>query len=159
MNSFWLWTGIHLQRSSWCIPCGIPLCVPSWPWNHVRGSVECPLGRRNFLVTWKGNYQSRLYWMRSSYDFSAVVPESSRITYGGDSCVSDDMDSLYECYVYGDAANFRIGDTGMGIFLMVSRAGASSCWMNTRVPGRKGYWMGQVFFLRRLQVRPPSKQR
>ena len=28
-------------------------------------------------------------WMRSSYYFSIVVPDSRRITYGGDSCVYD----------------------------------------------------------------------
>ena len=40
------------------------------------------------------------------------------VPYGGDSCVSDDMDSLSECSVDGDAAYFRIGDTLIGIFLM-----------------------------------------
>ena len=52
------------------------------------------------------------------------MPEYRRIKYGGDYCVSDDMKSLYECSVDVDASHFRIGDTGMGIFLMVSRAGA-----------------------------------
>ena len=42
-------------------------------------------------------------------------------------CVSDDMNSLSECYVDGETAHFRIGDTGMEILLMVPRAGASSC--------------------------------
>ena len=65
--------------------------------------------------------------MRPSYDFLTAVPDSSRIKYGGDYCVSDDMESLSECSVDGDAAHFRIGDTGMGTFLMVPRAGASSC--------------------------------
>ena len=46
---------------------------------------------------------------------------------GGDSCVSDDMESLSECSVDGDATHFRIGDTGMGIFLMVTQSRASSC--------------------------------
>ena len=50
-----------------------------------------------------------------------------RITYGGDSCVSDDMESLSEFSLDGDAAHFRIGDTGMGIFLMVPLSGSSSC--------------------------------
>ena len=62
--------------------------------------------------------------MRLSYDILTVVPESRRITSGGDCCVSDDMESLSECSVDVDAAHFRIGNTGMGIFLMVSRAGA-----------------------------------
>ena len=65
--------------------------------------------------------------MISSYDFSTVVPDSRRITYGGDSCVSDSMESLSEGSVYGDAAHLMIGDTGMGILLMVPRAGESSC--------------------------------
>ena len=48
------------------------------------------------------------------------------------------MESLSECYVDGDIAHLRIGDTGVEIFLMVPRAGALSCWMNTRVSGGKG---------------------
>ena len=70
---------------------------------------------------------SRLSWIRSSYDLSTVVPESRRITYGGDYCVYDDLESLSECPVDGDAAHFRIGDTGMGIFFMVPGPAASSC--------------------------------
>ena len=61
-----------------------------------------------------------------------------RITYGDESCVSDDMESLSELSLDGDAAHFNIGDTGMGIFLMVPRAGALSCLMYTQVPGGKG---------------------
>ena len=57
--------------------------------------------------------------MRSSYDFFTVVPEYRRITYGGDSCDYDEMESLSDCSVDGDATNFSIGDTGMGIFLIV----------------------------------------
>ena len=68
---------------------------------------------------------SRLSWMRSSYYFSAVVPESRIITYGCESCVSDDMESLYECSADGDAEHFRIGDTGMVIFLMVPKVSVS----------------------------------
>ena len=74
-----------------------------------------------------GEVSSLLSLMRSSYDFSTVVTESRRIKYGGDCCVSDDMESLSEGYVDGDAVHFRIGDTGMGIFLMVPRSGASLC--------------------------------
>ena len=62
--------------------------------------------------------------MRLSYDFSTVVPESRRIPYRVDSCVSDEMDSLSECSVDGDTPHFSIGDTGMGTFLIVLRAGA-----------------------------------
>ena len=74
-----------------------------------------------------GEVSSRLSLMRLSYDFSTVVPDYRTIRYGGDSCVYNDMESLYEGYVYGDAVHFRIGDTGMGIFLTVPRAGASLC--------------------------------
>ena len=51
-----------------------------------------------------GKVSYQLSWMRWSYDFLSVVPESRRITYGGYSCVSDDMESLSECYADGDAA-------------------------------------------------------
>ena len=67
----------------------------------------------------EGGVSSLLSWMRLSYDFSTVVPEFRRITYGDDSCVSDDMESLSECFVDVEATHFRIGDTGMGILLMV----------------------------------------
>ena len=65
--------------------------------------------------------------MRSSYDFSTIVPESSKITYGGDCCVYDDMDSFSEGSMDADVAHFRIGDTVMGILLMVPQAGALLC--------------------------------
>ena len=71
-----------------------------------------------------GEVSSWLSWMRSSYDFSTVVPYYRRITYGGDSCVSDDMEYFSKCYVDGDDTHFRIDDIGMGIVLMVPRAGA-----------------------------------
>ena len=74
-----------------------------------------------------GEVSTQLSLMRSSYDFSAVVPESRRITYDSDSFVSDDMEYLSEGYVDEDDALLRIGDTGMVIFLMVPRAGASLC--------------------------------
>ena len=74
----------------------------------------------------KGEASSRLAWMRSSNDFLKVVPESRRITYGGDSCVYNEIESLSDCSVGGDSAHFSIGDTGMGMFLMVPQSGASS---------------------------------
>ena len=40
----------------------------------------------------EGEPSSRPAWIRSSYDFSMVIPESRRITYGGDSGSSDDME-------------------------------------------------------------------
>ena len=46
------------------------------------------------LVELGGEVSSLLSLMRSSYDFSTVVTESRRIKYGGDCCVSDDMESL-----------------------------------------------------------------
>ena len=74
-----------------------------------------------------GEVSSQLSLMRSSYYFLTVVPDSRRKTYGGDSCVSDDMESLSKGSVDGDEAHLRIGDTGMGIFLMVPRDSVSSC--------------------------------
>ena len=75
----------------------------------------------------EGEASSRPAWVRSSYDFSTVVPDYIRTTYRGDSCVSNEIESLSDCSVEGDAAHFSIDDTGMGIFLMVKRSGASSC--------------------------------
>ena len=65
--------------------------------------------------------------MRLPYYFSTVVPESRIITYGGDSYVSDEMESLSDCSVCGDATYFSIGDIVMGMLLMVPQAGALSC--------------------------------
>ena len=62
--------------------------------------------------------------MRLPYDFLTLVPDYRIITYGGDSCVSDEMESLSDCSVDGDAKHVNIDDTGMGIFLMVLQAGA-----------------------------------
>ena len=53
-----------------------------------------PSRAAEFLGDLEGEASSQRSWMRLSYDLSTVVPESSRITYGGDSCVSDDMESL-----------------------------------------------------------------
>ena len=39
----------------------------------------------------EGEVSSRLSWMRLAYDFLTVETDSSKITYGGDSCVSDYM--------------------------------------------------------------------
>ena len=72
-----------------------------------------------------GEVSSCLSLMMSSYDILTVVTYSRRITYGCDCCVSDDMESFSEGYVDRYAAHFRIGDTGMGIFLMVPQSCAS----------------------------------
>ena len=72
-----------------------------------------------------GEVSSRLSFMRSSHDILTVVPLSRRITYGGDFCSSDVIDSCSKGYVDGDAAVLSIGDTGMGIFLMVPRVGVA----------------------------------
>ena len=71
-----------------------------------------------------GELSYQLSLMRSSYDILIVVPESRRIIYGGDCCVSDDMYSCSEVSVDGYAAHFRVGNTEMVIFLMVPQAGA-----------------------------------
>ena len=70
---------------------------------------------------------SRLSLTRSSYDRSTVIPLSRRITYGGDVCSSDVIDSCSKVSGTGDAAVFNIGDNGIGIFLMVPRVGISLC--------------------------------
>ena len=61
--------------------------------------------------------------MRLSYDLSTVVPLSRRITYGGDVCSYDVIDSCSKVSVDEDAAILSIGDTGMEILLMVPRVG------------------------------------
>ena len=79
------------------------------------------------IVDLEGGASSQLSWIRSSYYLSTVVPDSIIITYGGDSCLYDDMESLYEFYVGGYVTHFRVGDTGMVIFFMLPRAGILSC--------------------------------
>ena len=64
---------------------------------------------------------SRLSFMKSSYDLSTVVPEPRKITYGGEFCSYDVMESCSKGSVDGDAAVLSIDDTGMVIFLMVPR--------------------------------------
>ena len=76
-----------------------------------------------FLGDLGGEVSSRLSFISLSYDLSTVVPESRRITYGGDFCSSDVMELCYKGSVDVDAAVFSIGDTGMGILLMVTQAG------------------------------------
>ena len=44
-----------------------------------------------FLGDLGGEVSSRLSFMRSSYDLSTVVPESTIITYGGEFCSYDDL--------------------------------------------------------------------
>ena len=106
-----------------------------------------------------GKVSSRLSSMRSSYDISTVVPLSRRITYGGDFCSYDVMESCYKGSVDGDAIVLSIGDTRMEIFLMVPRVGVSLWWMYTRVPGGKGSWIVLILFIIRPHVSPPSKRR
>ena len=65
--------------------------------------------------------------IRSSYDFSTVIPFSRRITYGGDVASSDVIDYCSKVSGSGDAAVFNIGDNGIRIFLMVPRVGISLC--------------------------------
>ena len=70
---------------------------------------------------------SQISFMRPSYDLSTVVPESRIITYGGDFCSSDVIDSSSKGSVDGDAAGLSIGNAGIGILLMVPRASVSLC--------------------------------
>ena len=72
-----------------------------------------------------GEVSSRLSFMRSSYYISSVVPLSRRITYGGDVCSYDVIDSCSKVSYDGDDAVISIRDTGMGIFLMVPQVGVS----------------------------------
>ena len=65
--------------------------------------------------------------MRSSYDILTVVPESRRITYGGDFCSSDVMELCSKGSVDVDAEVLSIGDTGMVILLMVPRVDVLLC--------------------------------
>ena len=78
-------------------------------------------------MTWGGELSSLLSFIRSSYDLSTVVPDSRRIKYGGEFCSSDVMESCSKCSVDGDSAVLSIGDTGMGILLMVPQAGVLLC--------------------------------
>ena len=65
--------------------------------------------------------------MSLSYDFLTVVLESRRMTYDGDSGSFLDMELSSDWFGDGDAANFRIGDTGSGILLMVPRDSTLLC--------------------------------
>ena len=78
----------------------------------------------SFISDLVGEVSSLLSLMRLSYDFSTVVSDYRSISYGGDCCVSGDMDYLSESYVYGDTAHFRICEIVMVIFLMVPQSGA-----------------------------------
>ena len=93
------------------------------PWRRKCG---IPSREAALLGDLEGEESSQPALTSSSYDLSKIVPDFRRITYGGDYYVSDEMDSLSDCSVDGDAAHFSIGDAGMGILLMVPRAGASS---------------------------------
>ena len=60
------------------------------------------------------------------------------ITYGGDFFSYDVMESCPKGSVDVYAAFISIGDTGMGIFLMLPLAGVLLCLMYTRLPCGKG---------------------
>ena len=53
--------------------------------------------------------------IRSLYDFSTLIPESRRISYGGDSRGSDAWDLSSDGFDNGEAADFIIVETGGGI--------------------------------------------
>ena len=76
------------------------------------------------FVDLEGKASYRPDWMRSSYDFSTVVPESRRMTYGGNYVSSVDMEISYDWFGYGEAECFRIFDTGNGMLLMAHRYSA-----------------------------------
>ena len=58
--------------------------------------------------------------MRFSYDFLTVIPESRRMTYGGDSGSSDDWEISSDVFDNIEAAYFIIAETGSGILFMVT---------------------------------------
>ena len=138
-------------------------------WNSPLWSiVTLESWRRNFVIPSRAvaflgylgcEVSYLLSFIRSSYDLSAVVPDSRIITYRVYLWFSDVMELFFKCSVDGDYAVLNIGDTSMVIFLMVTQSGVSLCWMDTLVPGGKGSWIGSVLFLGRPQVRPPSKRR
>ena len=138
-------------------------------WNHpLLSIVTLESWRRKWVITSRaaallgdlgGEVSSRQSFMGSSYDLLTVVPLSRRIIYGGDICSSDFIELCSKGSVDGDATVLSIWDTGMRIFLMVPRVGVLLWWMDTRVTGGKGSWIGSVLFTSRPQVRPPSKQR
>ena len=78
-----------------------------------------------FLGDLGDEVSSQISFMRSSYDLLTVVSESRSITYGGDVCLSDVVNSCSKGSVDVHAAVLSIGDTVMGIFLMVPRLGVS----------------------------------
>ena len=102
-----LWFVVTLEL--WWRKCGIPSRT-----EELIGDLE-------------GETSSQPSWTRLSYDFLTVIPESRIIKYGFDSCVSDEMELLSDCSMYGDSAHSIIGDNGMGMLLMVPRSCASSC--------------------------------
>ena len=65
-----------------------------------------------FYVGEAGETSSRTDLMRSSYNFLTVVPESSRIKYGGEYGSSDDWKLSSDWFDNGEAAYFMIVDTG-----------------------------------------------
>ena len=73
----------------------------------------------------EGEPSSQPAWISSSYDFSIVIPESRRMTYGGEFGSSDDMKLSSDWFGNGEAADFIIVETGSGIFLMFPQSSAS----------------------------------
>ena len=138
----------------WNFPLWSIVTLESW-----RRKWWMPSRATELLGDLGGEVSSWLSFMRSSYDISNVVTESRRIIYGGDFCSSDVMETCSKGSVGGDDAVLSIWDTGTGILLMVPRACVFFCWMDTRVPGGKGSWIGSLLFLSRPQVRPPPNQR
>ena len=75
----------------------------------------------------EGEPSSQPAWISSSYDFSIVIPESRRMTYGGEFGSSDDMKLSSDWFGNGEASDFMIFETGSGILLMAPRTRKSLC--------------------------------
>ena len=86
-----------------------------------------PSKAAELFVDEEGGTSSRPDWIRSSYDFLIVIPESRRMTYGGEFGSSDDMKLSSDWFGNGEASDFMIFETGSGILLMVPRASTSLC--------------------------------
>ena len=56
-----------------------------------------------------------------------MVPDSSRIIYGGNSGSSDDWELLSDFFDNGEAEDFTVFDTGGEILLMVPQTSKFSC--------------------------------
>ena len=56
-----------------------------------------------------------------------MIPESIRITYGGESGMSNYWEMSSEVLYGGDAADWMIGNAGSGILFLVTQTGEYFC--------------------------------